>query len=296
MSAQKGRMTLLELTNLLKKVRPYWIILLLGALLLVLLIVLFSLLLQKEQVPVVESPEPSPAPLVQVVTAEQIAGLSYHDTVLGDLKWELSEESLAELNRVLLEYDICAPEEISHFLAQVTVETAAGQALTEHGDEAYFQSRGYTTGTRGAGYLHLTFEYGQMAFSLWMMKKYVPELEGISYKNPASHGSEEIAQAYYRALQTAANLGLDVSLYSRIVFDEHSPVTTGADYIAQNFAWESAGYYWHIAGIGEALSANPGVENVDIASERVGGSNWQSRREAYMAFYPVLANELYGKE
>ena len=106
--------------------------------------------------------------------------------------------------------------------------------------------------------------------------------------NPMAVTEEQIAQGYYAALQQAANLGLDVSQYSRIVFDPQSPVETGADYIARAFAWESAGYYWHITGIGDALSDRPGTENTDTASKLVGGSNWQSRREAYEAIYPVL--------
>ena len=129
-----------------------------------------------------------------------------------------------------------------------------------------------------------------MAFSTWMMKKYIPELADIAFISPADSGSEEITAAYYRTLQRAANLGVDVSVYSRIVYDPFSVVTTGADYIAETFAWESAGYYWHIAGIGDALGATPGLENVDIASARIGGGNWQSRREAYTAFYPILSN------
>lgn len=236
-------------------------------------------------------PPPTGTPVPTLVTAEQMSRLFYTDSVMGELHWELAEDSLEELNRVLWEYQILAPEEISQFLAQVTVETVAGTKLTEAGDESYFQSKGYTSGTRGAGYLHLTHEYGQMAFSTWMMKKYVPELSAIAYQNPSNHGRDEISAAYYAALQTAANLGLDVSRYSRIVYESGSPVTTGADYIAQTFAWESAAYYWHIAGIGEALSPEPGVDNVDVASERIGGGNWQSRREAYTAFYPVLSGQ-----
>lgn len=223
-----------------------------------------------------------------LVTAEQMKQLTYIDSKLGELKWNLSEQSLAELNRVLREYDICEPEQISHFLAQATVETAAGKKLTESGDDEYFEKHGYSAGVRGAGYLHLTHDYGQMAFSTWMMKKYVPELEDIAYKNPSSSAKDEVTQAYYAALCRAANLGLDVSAYSRIVYDEDSPVSTGADYIAEAFAWESAGYYWQASGIGEALSSSPGAAGVDIVSQRVGGSNWQSRREAYAAFYPVL--------
>ena len=127
-----------------------------------------------------------------------------------------------------------------------------------------------------------------MAFATWLMRRYIPELESVEYLNPTCHTKAEIAQAYYRALQSAANRGIDVSRYSRIVYDAQYPGATGADYIAQQFAWESAAYYWESAGISGAFSSQPGVENTDIASRIVGGGNWQSRREAYAAFYPVL--------
>ncbi len=265
---------------------------------LLLLLCLFFLLLllifhrEPKNSPAAPAPAPQPekteAPLV---TAEQMKQMTYIDSKLGELKWNLSEQSLAELNRVLREYNICEPQQISHFLAQATVETAAGKKLTETGDDEYFEKHGYSAGARGAGYLHLTHDYGQMAFSTWMMKKYVPELKDIAYQNPASSTKDQVTQAYYAALRQAANLGLDVSAYSRIVYDENCPVSTGADYIAEAFAWESAGYYWQAAGIGEALSSSPGAAGVDIVSQRVGGGNWQSRREAYAAFYPVLNNQ-----
>lgn len=226
----------------------------------------------------------------QLVTAEQLEQMSYIDSNMGEVSWVYTEQSLAELNRVLQEYEIRSPEEISQFLAQAAVETAAGRWLTELGDEAYFQRYGYSTGTRGAGYLHLTFEYGQMAFATWMMKKSIPELGGIPYRNPTCSTKEEIAGTYYDTLRLAANLGIDISSYSRIVYDGKSPVSTGADYIAEAFAWESAGYYWHITGIGCALHGVPGVKHTDDVSRLVGGGNWQSRREAYMAFYPVLSD------
>lgn len=243
----------------------------------------------EEPSPSISSPEPEP---VRLVTAEQAALLSYTDSALGELHWSLSEDSLAELNQVLLDYGITTPEEISHFLAQATVETAAGLALTESGSEEYFQDHGYTSGTRGAGYFHLTHDYGQMAFSTWLMKKYVPQLAGIEYLNPASNDVAQISAAYYRALQAAANLGVDVSRYSRVVYNPDSAVLTGADYIAHTFAWESAAYYWEISGIPQLLDSGAGPESVDLVSERVGGSNWQSRREAFAAFYPVLSGEL----
>lgn len=223
-----------------------------------------------------------------LVTAEQLAQMGYMDSVLGEISWTLSGESVEELSRVLREYEITSPEEISQFLAQAAVETSGGRWLTELGEESYFQRYGYTAGTRGAGFFHLTFEYGQMAFSLWMMKKYLPELSAITYPNPQSHTKGEIRECYYRTLWTAANLGLDISRYSRIVFDPQSAVLTGADYIALAFAWESAAYYWRVAGVQEALSGISGTEATDLASKIVGGSNWQSRREAYLAFFPVL--------
>lgn len=256
---------------------------------LVLLLVLTLMLPAPEE----EVPLPSETPVeeepVLLVTAEQMARLRYVDSELGEFQWSLSGEPLQELNRVLEEYDIREPEEICQFLAQVTVESGAGRYLTEYGTEEYFGNRGYTVGTRGAGYLHLTHDYGQMAFATWMMKKYVPELADIRYVNPAHHGKESVTEAYYEALRLAVNLGLNVSRYTRIVYDENSPVTTGADYIASAFAWESAAYYWSAAGIGDAFPAQFGVENTDTASKLIGGSNWQSRREAYLAFYPVLS-------
>lgn len=235
-----------------------------------------------------EQVEGAPPPLV---TAEQLEKMSYTDSALGKITWSLSAESLEELNRVLREYDITTPEEISQFLAQAAVETSGGRWLTELGEESYFQRYGYTTGTRGAGYFHLTFDYGQMAFSTWMMKKHVPALENTPYLNPTHHSKNEIREAYYRALWSAANLGVDVSRYSRIVYDTQNPAATGAEYIAQFYAWESAAYYWRIAGVKEAFSSQHGVENTDIASKIVGGSNWQSRREAYAAFFPVLNDQ-----
>lgn len=231
----------------------------------------------------------SEAPPALLVTGEQIAQLSYTDSALGELHWSLSQESLLELNQTLVKYNIVTTQEICHFLAQATVETGAGRQLTESGDEAYFRQRGYTAGTRGAGYLHLTHEYGQMAFATWMMKRYVEPLGEIDFYNPANHGRESIATAYYTALQAAANLGLDISAYSRIVYDPHSQVVTGADYIAEHYAWESAGYYWTITGIGAVVSSLDEGGGTDAVSRLVGGTNWQSRREAYEAFYPVLS-------
>lgn len=239
------------------------------------------------------SPSPSPTPSAPpgpalLVTREQIAQMSYTDSLLGELHWELSDDSLEELNHILAEYGIVTQEEILHFLAQVTIESGAGQCLLEQADESYCRKRGYTLGTRGAGYLHLTHKYGQMAFATWMMKRDVPGLSDITYVNPSNHGMDEVSAAYYAALQTAANLGLNVARYSRIVHDPGSALTTGAEYIAEVFAWESAGYYWTISGIGDLLSQGSGAERVDAVSTLIGGTNFQSRREAYAAFYPVL--------
>ncbi len=237
-------------------------------------------------------PAEDPVRTEYLVTAEQLSRMSYTDSALGDLSWLVTESSLEELDQVLREYGILSVEERSQFLAQAMVETAGGKWLTELGEESYFQRYGYTTGTRGAGYLHLTFEYGQMAFATWMMKKNVPELRDIPYRNPTCNTREAISEAYYNALRLAANLGADISAYSRIVYDARSPVSTGADYIAEAFAWESAGYYWHITGIGFALDGLPGVGHTDTVSQLVGGSNWQSRREAYTAFYPVMHTDI----
>ncbi|MDE7246094.1 MAG: hypothetical protein K2O18_19265 [Oscillospiraceae bacterium] len=230
------------------------------------------------------------APPELLVTAEQLDRMTYLDSEKGEeMQWVYDGDSLEELNRVLREYEIRTPEEISQFLAQAAVETGAGRWLTELGNEDYFNRHGYTCGTRGAGYLHLTFEYGQMAFAVWMMKKSVPELAGIPYLNPTCYYNSEVAESYYSALEKAEELGLDVSRYARIVYDPQNDSTTGADYIAEEFAWESAGYFWHITGMSRFLSGPPSTAHTDEVSRVVGGRSWQSRREAYEAFYPVLS-------
>ena len=231
------------------------------------------------------------APPELLVTAEQLDRMTYRDSEHDEeVRWTYDDASLEELNRVLREYEIRTPEEISQFLAQAAVETGAGRWLTELGSEDYFNRHGYTTGTRGAGYLHLTFQYGQMAFAVGMMKKCVPELSGLPYRNPTCYYNSDVEESYYSALELAEELGLDVSRYARIVYDPQSDVTTGADYIAEEFAWESAGYYWHVNGIGRLLAGSPDAAHTDEVSRLIGGRSWQARREAYEAFYPVLAS------
>ena len=44
-----------------------------------------------------------------------------------------------------------------------------------------------------------------------------------------------------------------------------------------------------ITGIGYALDGPPGVRHTDDVSRLVGGGNWQSRREAYAAYYAVFS-------
>ena len=75
------------------------------------------------------------APLL--VTRRQLEEMTYTDSSLGELRWELTEESLEELDRVLRDYGITTPEAISQFLAQAAVETAAGRYLTELGDGSW---------------------------------------------------------------------------------------------------------------------------------------------------------------
>ena len=197
--------------------KKVWYTLLLIAALAVLLavLVIWSLLAASPEKTVEEDEEPEEEVRAWLVTARELEEMTYVDSQLGELRWELTEESLEELDRVLREYGITTPEAISQFLAQAAVETAAGRYLTELGDEAYFNNYGYTTGTRGAGYLHLTFEYGQMAFAVWMMKREVPKLADIKYVNPVRHDEETVAASYYAALRRAANLGLDISEIGR---------------------------------------------------------------------------------
>ena len=95
----------------------------------------------------VATPTPTPAPEVGSITSQQ----------LHDLGWINADESFAKrLNDSMQLYGITDKNSIALFIATMSAESEYGIYTAEIGNEAYFNKGGYTTNTRGAGYIQIT--------------------------------------------------------------------------------------------------------------------------------------------
>lgn len=75
-------------------------------------------------------------------------------------------------------------------------------------------------------------------------------------------------------MQAAQELNIDISRYTRIV-DE------GADYVADNFAWESAGYYWETNRINEVIDNGGTIDDVSKLINKWDTGSFDQRKACY---------------
>lgn len=175
----------------------------------------------------------------------------------------LTDEMLKECNQALDKYEINTTERLNHFIAQCSYESSYGSAVKEEGPKEYFKDKTYDFQYRGTGYIHMTHEYAYKAFATYLILEEYPELG--QYKNPGKNSSEIISNEYESILQNAKkpeNAGAvqNIEMYTKIVSE-------GCEYVNQNFAWESAAYYWAIAN-----ELNQKVDDgatVDEVSEKI---------------------------
>lgn len=76
--------------------------------------------------------------------------------MMKDFGWPLSDEELNKLNDILEKYGITDMRSIRLFMATCAHESGKGTSKLENGTEDYFRRNGYTSYTRGAGYIQLT--------------------------------------------------------------------------------------------------------------------------------------------
>ncbi len=176
------------------------------------------------------------------------------EEILINIGWEgeINEMSMYSLNMMLVEYEINTTERLRHFFTQILVESNNGlynregeQLLTEYGYtqeeyENYYNNsnRSYTYKDRGVGYIQTTFTYNQQAFATYLLINDYTQLE-VEFLSPKNHNAEEIEENYQNALEQATNAGIDISMY-QIIVDQ------GTDYIAVNYPWDIAGYWWMV--------------------------------------------------
>ncbi len=217
---------------------------------------------------------------------------------VGKVKWNKSAityENMSVLYDTLVKYNIILPEQICAFLACCTLETGDGTKLTE----AYRENDRYIFKYRGGGYIHLTFEYGYQAYAVYKLLENNSALEKYgTYLSPADYYDYMIDEEYdsivsgIDSMREEMNSRIDglgeywvetyISKYTEI-YEE------GADYVAKNFAWDSAGYYWAVAQqINEMISSGDSENKIRKAIEAV-NSNGASL-DTKMDYY----NELIG--
>lgn len=120
-----------------------------------------------------------------------------------------------DLNRVLFKYNITNPNSIRHFITQCTHETydwnnaTYGTALIEIGPDSYLTTQAYWPYV-GGGYIHLTWKENYEKFSTYI-------------KDPL--------------------ILFDNSSVIKSQFDALFK-TRGPGRIANNYAWESAAWFW----------------------------------------------------
>ncbi len=225
----------------------------------------------------------------------QMAGLITIDQ-LKLLGWNnITQDSIDELNRVLNKYGINSVERIRHFLAQCMKETERGSCLKEGGyinwssqadyEKYYNDKTAYGYKYRGAGYLQLTWDYGYLAFATYMIQQECTDL-GIEWRAPRNTGTG-FQERYDAAVQKAEEAGYNVDNYKKIV-------TEGADYVADEFAWESAGYDWNAKdgnSIVDGLTPDD-PNSVDKITEVINrytpSSSYEDRRDNYEELMKVI--------
>ncbi len=188
-------------------------------------------------------------------------------------KTTVTDEMITDLNRVLAKYGITNIENIQHFIAQTCVETGYGNSVVEKGSDKYLNNKKYGKKYSGVGYIQMTWAYSYQAFATYLMLEKYPDLKkAATYKNPKNNSADAILKAYNKIVKEASNKGYSISTYTDIV-------DIGRDYVASNYAWETAGYYWSINGLTTADSSTP-VDDVTKVVNRWTDS-YDDREKAY---------------
>ena len=131
------------------------------------------------------------------------------------LGWNnITQESVDELNRVLVKYEINSVERIRHFLAQCMKETGRGACLREREyikwssqaeyEDFFNKNTAYGYKYRGAGYLQLTWDYAYLAFATYMIKQECSDLS-IEWRSPKNTGTG-FQERYDAAVQKAEEI------------------------------------------------------------------------------------------
>gem|GEM_PF-1664172 len=165
----------------------------------------------------------------------------------GGISLNAKVEDLDTINDILKKYGFDTPEKMKHFFAQVAHESKVGPIEKYNGNspEEYFAERDFRT------------EYGNNAKG-----------DGSKYR-----GAGYIQLTWKSTYQAFANYVGDQDI-----------VNKGAAYVAENYAWEAAGWFWQeYKGINTLIDNGATVK--DVTKKVNGGSNGLDER---ISFYDRL--------
>ena len=162
----------------------------------------------------------------------------------------VTDAMVADLNRVLEKYGITSKTAIQMFMANIAHESKT--ALIQGGGAQYTTISGQQVDVRGGGYMQLTGKNNYSQFMKQMLS------EGLATEE---NGVNSIV------------LG-------------NNAISGGAAYIAEYYAWESAGWYWKAANCNRLLSK--GASFLKICQVINGGeaftgtpNGWEERQKFY---------------
>jgi len=154
---------------------------------------------------------------------------------LEQIGWTgVDDDMISDLNNTLVKYDITTPDRIINFISQVSHESGAGLYTTELGKKVYFE-------------------------------KYEPETEkGNELGNVDDGDGYKYRGAGYIQLTGKYNY----EAFAEEMDDDE--IMQGADYVAENYAWASAGFWWDNNNMNALVNSGASVDKI---STRVNGRN-----------------------
>ncbi|MEW4426848.1 RHS repeat-associated core domain-containing protein [Paenibacillus pabuli] len=158
----------------------------------------------------------------------------------------ITNNMMKDLNVTLGTYDITTKERISHFLSQVMQESELGRWTTELGGRNYFSK--YEPGTK-------------------LGKQLGNTEKGDGYKFRGAGYIQMTGRYNYQRFADAMG--------------DPKIMKIGAEYVAKNYAWRAAGFWWDDKKMNKLVDSGASVTQV---TKRVnGGTNHLANRKKYYA-------------
>lgn len=143
----------------------------------------------------------------------------------------------------------------------------------------------------GAGHIQLTHEYNYLSFALYIgLQKYPQFADSVKLLSPANNDTGKIRTEYDNLKKEAENAGINIEDITKIV----EPSTNAANYVAENYEWETVGFFWDNGGVNDIIENlipgdKYGIDKVtDIVNKYAPDIDRNERREKYEEFKEVL--------